>query len=214
MLIIDSDEYIFDDKRFDVVKDWAGFRSYVKECLFLQTNVFSINVMHTEYGGREPHKRVWLYPDQMTYWAGSHYKFLNPNDHDFERLELAKYLGRQPSFLTFKHLTLKHDHNLRTDEQFHFRHLYQSWLINYEHLLESNYDLQNANQLALVRMSEVPYTSVCVCRRCTERNHYDPRWYYDQRPKNKRKEYDPFGDIKERAKTDPEFAKTLKRTSV
>jgi hypothetical protein len=211
LFIVDSDEYVHEDSRIQVTKNWSNFRNRLKDCFNYDHNIYDISVVHTEYGGRQSHKRIWIKPEQMTYWKGSHYKFVRINDPDKERSEWSNRHGNPPSWYLFTDIALKHDHELRTDEHFYLRRIYQNYLIKYEHLLERGYSINDSNLMAKIFMQNFNYTDRCTCKRCVIKNKFDARVLFDQRPKAMRKEYDPFKEIKEYINNHPEYAKTLKR---
>jgi hypothetical protein len=211
LMIVDSDEYIHEDSRIQVSKNWNNFRRRLKGAFDHDHNVYDISIVRTEFGGRQSHKRIWIRPEQMTYWKGSHYKFVRIGDPDINNSNWANQYGTQPTWYLFEDVSLKHDHNLRTDEHFYFRNLYQNYLVKYEHLLERGFSLHDADMIAKATMQAMSYKDICTCKRCVIKNNIDPRVLFDARPKVMRKEYDPFADIKEMIKQDPEYAKTLKR---
>jgi len=210
LLIVDSDEYVHEDERIQVTKNWSNFRNRLKDCYNHDHNIYDIGIVYSEYGGRNYYKRIWFKPEQMTYWKGSHYKFIRINDLNKERSEWGVRHGTQNTLYRFEDIFLKHDHHLRTDEHFYLRNIYQNYLIKYEHLLERGFSLRDADTLAKIFMQDLKYVDRCTCKRCVVKNKFDARVLFDQRPKNMRT-YDPFKEIKDYIKNNPEYAKTLKR---
>lgn len=148
LIIIDSDEYVFESET-----DWEKFDKKVKEyceypSYFAKYNIFGI---HTEVGSPnydhivhkitgKPrlsisnginkkwtyHPRLWSRPGEMEY-NGRHYLFRNKNPNN----PLHKQESNAAvSVIPF--LKLGHDHLLRSKEFLESRLEYQRWLVPFE----------------------------------------------------------------------------------
>lgn len=147
LLIIDSDEYVYDKET-----DWLAFDSMVdKTCFSVQYGKYNIFGIYTEVNnpnyeyiidkitGRDkpavsqPNKKKWQYhprlwhnPGDMEY-NGTHYMFRHKNPEN--------PLHEQDSNATvciIPHLKIAHDHLLRSKEFLEARLEYQKWLVPFE----------------------------------------------------------------------------------
>jgi hypothetical protein len=195
LMIIDSDEYIFQDDKLEITTNWKQFREEVLEAFVLNHNVFSIQCVFTEYGQMSPYPRVWIRPEQMTYYNLSHYKFINFTEKDEHKKSFQQYFQTQGSYKTLKGITLKHDHNLRTNEHFEHRESYRNYISQYEKILEDRtIPVKDSDEIAKEVVKEgFKLKGQCFCKRCVKLAGIDPKTIFDARPKEKRT-WNPYDD--------------------
>lgn len=195
LMIIDSDEYVFEDPRLEITKNWKQFREELLEAFVLNHNVFSINCVFTEYGQTSPYPRIWIRPEQMTYYNLSHYKFINWTEKDEHKKAFQEYFQTQGSYKTLKGITLKHDHNLRTNDHFEHRQEYRNYISQYEKILEDKtIPVKDSDEIAREIVKEgYQLKGQCFCKRCVKLSGIDPKTIFDARPKEKRT-WNPYED--------------------
>ncbi len=193
LLIIDSDEYVYENMRYEWMpyeKNAEKFRRYCYSNMikYPEHNVYSLNIIQNEYLQKDLYPRVWMYPDQMAYVRGSHYKFGNPY---LDKVEDVMFT-HQASFGAIEGITFKHDHTLRSDVDMKNRRVYQDWLVEYEAALESDYDIKTLGEIrADAAKSIKPFNDGCMCFKCVKTKGLDPEFFFDPRPKDKRI-FDPY----------------------
>lgn len=195
LMIMDSDEYIFEDEKLGITKNWKQFREELLESFVLNHNVFSIQCVFTEYGQMSPYPRVWIRPEQMTYFNLSHYKFINWTERDPQKKAFQDYFQTQGSYRTLKGITMKHDHNLRSDTHFNDRSTYRSYLSQYEKILEDlTIPVKDSDEIAK-KIVQQGYRlgGQCFCKRCVKLAGINPKTIFDARPKEKRT-WNPYDD--------------------
>jgi len=193
LFIVDSDEYVYENTEWDFVTDWEKFRRYWKswQIRFPRHNVYSVYMIHSEFLGRDVHSRCWVNPSNMVYVKGSHYKFANPEEDDFSDI----LFHAQTSFGIVEGITLKHDHNLRTDDDMKYRRSYQDYLANYESFLEQQ-NLTGHNPEIAKKLAEqrpIHLDDRCICLRCARMKGVDPEQIFDPRPRDRRQR-NPYVD--------------------
>ncbi len=191
LFIVDSDEYAYENEEWGFERDWEKFRRWFYTSLERHPthSVYSIRFIQSEYLAYNFHPRCWGYPEKMRYVQNSHYKFGNPEIDDVTDVLFT----HQPTYGTIEGISLKHDHNLRTDEDMKNRRYYQDFLVKYEQFLERP-DLTDgspmmARRLALREMA--PFEDNCMCFKCFNMKGIDPKTIMDPRPRDKR-EKDPY----------------------
>ena len=191
LVIVDSDEYVYENKEWKFDADWEKFRRYFYTSLerFPTHNVYSIKFIWNEYLASDILPRCWGYPDKMRYVHGSHYKFGNPEIDDVT----DTLFSHQETYGVIEGIALKHDHTLRTDEDMKNRRGYQDFLVKYEQFLErpdlTDGDPLMARRLALREM--VPFSDNCVCLKCFKMKGMTRDQIMDTRPRDKRTK-DPY----------------------
>jgi hypothetical protein len=126
MLIIDSDEYIFEP----TVWNWAMFRfnmQHVAECTFeKEHNVFGVwctRGFTGETNDWEYYPRLWYKPDEMMYKFGSHFRFVNKKDREHYYDDYAT-----PAMKIIEGIKFIHSHDLRLGKMNLARSQYHEWL--------------------------------------------------------------------------------------
>jgi hypothetical protein len=191
LFIVDSDEYAYVNEEWGFERDWEKFRRWFYTSLERHPNhnIYSIRFIHNEYLGFDFHPRCWGYPDKVRYVQGSHYKFGNPEIDDVTDILFT----HQPTWGVIEGISLKHDHNLRSDEDMKNRRYYQDYLVKYEQFLERT-DLTDGNPMMARRMAlreMAPFEDNCMCFKCFNMKGIDPKTIMDPRPRDKR-EKDPY----------------------
>lgn len=191
LFIVDSDEYAYENEEWGFERDWEKFRRWFYTSLERHPNhsVYSIRFIQSEYLAYNFHPRCWGYPEKMRYVQNSHYKFGNPEIDDVADVLFT----HQPTYGTIEGISLKHDHNLRTDEDMKNRRYYQDYLVKYEQFLERP-DLTEGNPMMARRLAlreMAPFEDNCMCFKCFKMKGIDPKTINDPRPRDKR-EKDPY----------------------
>lgn len=191
LLIVDTDEYAYENPEWNFELNWEKFRRFFYSYLerYPGHSVYSLRIIVNEYLHSDFYARCWGYPELMTYVQGSHYKFGNPEQEDV----LDTMFTHQTPWGVIEGLTLKHDHTLRTDEDMKNRRGYQDYLVKYEQFLQrpdlTDGDPEQARLLALREV--VPFTDGCLCMKCFEMKKYPIERIPDPRPRDKR-EKNPY----------------------
>jgi hypothetical protein len=191
LFIVDSDEYAYENEEWGFERNWEKFRRWFYTSLERHPthSVYSIRFIHNEYLGFDFHPRCWGYPEKMRYVQNSHYKFGNPEIDDVTDVLFT----HQPTYGTIEGISLKHDHNLRSDEDMKNRRYYQDYLVKYEQFLERP-DLTDGNPMMARRMAlreMAPFEDNCMCFKCFKMKGIDVKTIIDPRPRDKR-EKDPY----------------------
>ena len=191
LLIVDSDEYVYENKEWDFEKNWEKFRRHVYSYIikYPQHNVYSIRIIVNEYLGNDYYGRVWTNLENMNYVQNSHYKFGNIETDDVT----DALFTHQTPWGVVEGITLKHDHTLRSDEDMKNRREYQDFLVIYERLLEQK-ELTGgepavARRMALNQMA--PFSDNCICLKCFKMKGMTTEQVIDPRPRDKRQK-DPY----------------------
>ncbi len=128
LIILDSDEYV--DKKNT---DWPAFRNEISETITEQSsapyvhNVFSLDEFF--YGTIKERPRLWVYPSQMEYLYGLHYRFKNKY-HNYDIDKVGMYaVGRKLKQFSFRFVN---DHTYRPKMRRVQHDEYQNWLIQHE----------------------------------------------------------------------------------
>jgi hypothetical protein len=191
LVIIDSDEYAYENEEWGFKRDWEKFRRYFYGRMEMNPNhnVYSIPFIWNEYLAVDYHPRCWGYPDKMRYVHGSHYKFGNPEIDDVT----DTLFSHQGTGGVIEGIALKHDHTLRSDEDMKNRREYQDFLVKYEQFLErpdlTDGDPLMARRLALREMA--PFSDNCICMKCFKMKDMTPEQVMDTRARDRR-EKDPY----------------------
>jgi len=191
LFIVDSDEYAYENEEWDFERNWEKFRRYFYSSLERHPthSVYSIRLIQSEYLGSDFHPRCWGYPQNMRYVQNSHYKFGNPEIDEIT----DPLFTHQPTYGVMEGISLKHDHNLRSDEDMKSRRYYQDYLVKYEQFLERP-DLTDGNPLMARRLAlreMAPFEDNCICFKCFRMKGIDLKTIIDPRPRDKR-EKDPY----------------------
>ena len=191
LIIVDSDEYAYENEEWGFEKNWEKFRRhfYARMEMNPDHSVYSIRFIHNEFLGFDFHPRCWGYPQYISYVQNSHYKFGNPSIDDVT----DPLFTHQPTYGVIEGISLKHDHNLRSDEDMKSRRYYQDFLVKYEQFLErpdlTDGDPLMARRLALREMA--PFDDNCICFKCFKMKGVDVNTIVDPRPRDKR-EKNPY----------------------
>jgi hypothetical protein len=191
LVIIDSDEYAYENEEWGFKRDWEKFRRYFYGRMEMNPNhnVYSIPFIWNEYLAVDYHPRCWGYPDKMRYVHGSHYKFGNPEIDDVT----DTLFSHQGTGGVIEGIALKHDHTLRSDEDMKSRREYQDFLVKYEQFLERP-DLTDGNPLMARRLAlreMAPFSDNCICMKCFKMKGMTTDQVMDTRPRDRR-EKDPY----------------------
>jgi hypothetical protein len=191
LVIIDSDEYPYENEEWGIEKNWEKFRRFIYSYLerYPYHSVYSINEIWNEFLATMPYARCWVRPELMTYVQNSHYKFGNPEQDDV----LDPLFTHQPTWGVIEGITLKHDHTLRTDEDMNSRREYQDFLVKYEQYLERT-DLSDGNPMMARRLAlrdVAPFADNCVCMKCFKMKKLTVDQVMDTRPRERR-EKNPY----------------------
>lgn len=193
LIILDSDEY-FD---FVGIEQWIKFKENWKQAVIKTEgdhNVFGLNTVVDLYGRTVPYPRLWYNPFEMRYHKYSHYKFLN-----YAKGQQHSYpLDSQYSAETINGLTMKHDHNLRNDNDMEDRKLYEDYIVRYEELVAHNIDPKSADIIA--RMKPGKHKDNCICFKCINFKKIDVSKIIDPRKKKDRID-DPFEQFRNNNKS-------------
>lgn len=187
IFIIDTDEYVYQNQQWDFKTNWEQFRRdiYANMIKYPDHNVFSIDIIQNEFLQKDMYPRIWNFPDQISYVRGSHYKFGNPEVDDVDDV----LFNHQGSWGVVRGVTLKHDHTLRTDEDMANRRSYQDWLVQYEAMLDAEYDKRDIKDIQAESLQKVvPFKDNCMCFKCVEIKKLDPTHFFDPRPRDRRQE--------------------------
>ena len=181
LLIVDSDEY------FTEPTDWLKFRDEFRDLAIAHCdhNVFNVRFIADLYGRMVEYPRAWFNPQEMTYVKNSHYKFKNFTKYE----EMTDILDSQYASATLESLYLKHDHNLRKDQDMSERDEYEDYLVRYEELVQKDFSPECADKIA--RLKPANHKDGCICFKCIEYKKIDVNKLIDPRPHDKRID-DPF----------------------
>ncbi len=193
LFIIDSDEYVYENEDVDWVNlktDVEKFRRFCYSYLvrYPRHNVYSIDIIQSEYLGKDMYPRIWMNPAEMCYIRGSHFKFGNAETDDINDV----FYMHQHSWGLVEGLTLKHDHTLRSVDDMNYRKDYQEFLVKYEIELDAkglDFDVKAAKEKAL--KEKQPWKDNCMCLACVKRKGIDPDQLFDPRPRDRR-EKNPY----------------------
>ena len=187
LIIIDSDEYFYYYDK-DPLEQWDKFRVEMEKFIKLNKghNTYSIKTILSDTYALMEYHRVWYKPGDLRYFRNSHYHWLNMKNGEYELHKDNKIMQTQQSMGTITSLFLRHNHALRSEEQFQLRRNYQHYLINYETLVQKNTPHEMADLLA----KKYPYpkdlkvnaVGTCPCDHCTP-----PQPDYDSSKITKRK---------------------------
>jgi hypothetical protein len=190
LFIVDTDEYVYENEEWGFKTSWEQFRRdvYGNMIKYPDHNVFAVSIIQNEYLQHDNYPRLWNFPEQMTYIKGSHYKFANPEMDKYEdALFNHQYVGGG-----IRGVTLKHDHTLRSDEDMGHRRKYQDWLVQYEYILDADYNNRKIEEINLEAIKRtVPFRDNCMCFKCVKIKNMDPTHFFDPRPRDKRQK-DPY----------------------
>lgn len=193
LFIVDSDEYVYENPRVD----WANFKTdaerFRRFCYsflvrYPKHNVYSIDIIQSEYLGKDMYPRIWMSPDQVCYIRGSHFKFGNPETDPIDDV----FYMHQHSWGIIEGITLKHDHTLRSTQDMSYRRDYQEFLVKYEIELDAkglDFDVKQAREKAL--KEKQPWKDNCMCMQCVKTKGIDPDHLFDPRPRDRR-EKNPY----------------------
>lgn len=193
LFIVDTDEYVYENTKIDwhdFKTNWEQFRRdiYGNMIKYPDHNVFAVPIIQNEYLQHDNYPRVWNFPEQMTYVKGSHYKFANPEMDKFD----DPLFNHQLVMGGIRGITLKHDHSLRSDEDMQHRRVYQDWLVQYEYVLDADYNHRTIEEINLEAIKRtVPFRDNCMCMKCVKFKNMDPTHFFDPRPRDKR-QTDPY----------------------
>ncbi len=193
LFIVDTDEYVYENEKvdwFDCKTNWEQFRRdiYANMIKYPDHNVFSTDIIQNEFLHKDMYPRIWNFPTQMSYVRGSHYKFGNPEVDPIDDVLFT----HQASWGAVRGITLKHDHTLRTDGDMNNRRTYQDWLVQYEAMLDAEYDKRDIKEIQQESLSKVkPWNDNCMCFKCVVIKNMDPTKFFDPRPRNRR-EHNPY----------------------
>lgn len=205
LLIIDSDEFITYHKpllEFTRLKEsnWNFFRKELTNKLKKFDgdvgHIYGIKIINNEYGYAKTYPRLWLHPKDMMYVLGSHYKFMPIKRYkDLMKRHKEYLLGSHiEGIVSNMHgITLKHDHNRRTEKHLNERALYQNYLVNYETNIETN-NKEISETSADIK--NIIWSPTCFCLRCVIRDKVNVKKLRDPRPRQKRHLFDPFVMLK------------------
>src|ERR1044071_695484 len=193
LFIVDSDEYVYENPRVD----WADFKTdaekfrrfcYSYLVRYPKHNIYSIDIIQSEYLGKDMYPRIWMNPEEVCYIRGSHFKFGNPETDDINDV----FYMHQHSWGIVEGITLKHDHTLRSVDDMKYRKDDQEFLVKYEIELDSkglDFDVNEARKKAL--KEKQPWKDNCMCMACVKTKQIDPDKLFDPRPRDKR-EKNPY----------------------
>lgn len=186
LMVIDSDEYAYENKEWEFEKNWEKFRRFYYSFLerYPEHNVYSVRIIVNEFLGFDYYPHCLAYPEKVAYVQASHYKFGNIETDDVN----DPLFTHQASWGTMEGITLKHDHTLRTEEDMKARRGYQDFLVKYEQLLDRP-DLTGGDPLMARRMAlreVVPFNDNCMCMLCFKMKGIPVEQVMDPRPRDKR----------------------------
>jgi hypothetical protein len=190
LFILDSDEYVYDNPKIDWYKfktDVERFRRFCYSFLvrYPKHNVYSVEIIQSEFLGKDVYPRIWMNPSEVSYVRGSHFKFGNPETDDINDY----FFMHQHSWGVIEGIILKHDHTLRSVDDMAHRQDYQEYLVRYELNLEeqgADVDTKAARLQAL--KEKQPWKDNCMCMRCVKVKGLDPETLFDPRPRDRRQE--------------------------